>query len=469
MPGLPQTWNPYSKGSPSFSGSVAAVSVRPGFPTSPHDTHFTSCEAIVSAGISASTLDPSWTAAATVLRSTYRREELCSDFVHDFWMKYFYGYQEFREVCETFGGRLLLQEELTSREMNASVRETCVTDETHLSWVGQEHLDPAASLQARCVTLLVNGSLGSRACLNELECSVCRVSEGLRYTLYGRIQDFDRYYFLKALPDGNIIFEGLETSVISQEGGSWVVRSRLHHRFWQLTRSPWPIGRRPWSSTSQNITLLFTSCTAFQFSSHDGHCLPWKQRCNYQVESPDDSDELGCPERTVEKITGYQRLATPSPGGLHPPVLYFQFFVKNVRDISTENGVANMDVQMMLFWTEPRVRFWDVTTPFKVFPCDEVWLPDVGVRAGYRDTGEDIELDVYTRLCGLFLQHGQPQHLDMSDPFMGEYGRKTGHESFISQIQPSSVNAIANIFTSLLAMYFIDDKTDDGTTTNMLT
>ncbi|XP_042216278.1 uncharacterized protein LOC121862248 [Homarus americanus] len=383
------------------------------------DAHLVTCDAVVYASLAASTLDNTWYEDGETWRTEFKREELCSKSTHNFWLKQSCDYLECNKVCTGFGGHLLTVPSHLEN-LTTSVPLMCPTDETQVSWTSHDYQEDGP-LTAKCPTLLLNGTSAFRFCLSELECSLCQAPMWLRFMLYGDIRGFDRAFFLKSQPGGNIYFEGLTTSIISIRGSSWVLSSRIHHRFWQLGHSSWPIGRRVWRSGTTNTTLTLTSCTVLQFSSDDGHCISREKRCNSLVDFPDRSDELGCLDRVVQKNNSYEHLVPPTHNNENETDVYYWFNVKNIREITTTNAIANIDMSVILYWSDPRLVMWDAGNKgISFFICDDIWHPKLGIRAGYENKGQEVNYEVYTSECAVIHSLSHHQY-DMDDPYMGRF------------------------------------------------
>ncbi|XP_045595803.2 glycine receptor subunit alpha-4 [Procambarus clarkii] len=330
-------------------------------------------------------------------------------------------YNGMLRICKGFGGHFPTEEEVASGglEVANSVASHCITDETQVSWVGSKGRY-GEGLTTLCPTLLTNGTLGSRTCLSELECSVCRVPATLRFTLFGDIHDFDRYYFLRIMPDGNIYFKGQETCNITRNDNKWILRSRLHRREWQLQRGSQPVGRHRWCSGDENTTLTLTSCNILQFSSHDGVCLPRSQRCDGNKDSPDGSDEEGCRKRLVDKEPGYEREVTPVYDSNDQGIVTYSYEIFNIDQITNEKGMAHLDIGFFMSWHDPRVRFWDLGENLHFISCDEIWYPKLGMFAGYKQ-GPGINVECYSSRCNTRKNMNSIEQYDFKDAFMGRF------------------------------------------------
>lgn len=230
---------------PSLVSFIAAVSITAGLPD--HLSNSTSnCSSLVSSS-DLLAFNSSWARRGNVLDVDFTEEELCSRSSQHLLLRNPGNHNESRDLCKAFGGSLPTEEHVLEGLINVGENfpksdSPSGSSEKSVSWVFTQP-SGVQDLAAECFTLLANGSVGSRPCVSELAFSICRKSTWVRYTLYGDIGNFDRYYFLKMLPEGRFYFEGIQTSNISEEGGTWHLRSYLHHRTWELAaHGPLPLG-----------------------------------------------------------------------------------------------------------------------------------------------------------------------------------------------------------------------------------
>ncbi|XP_042879066.1 uncharacterized protein LOC122257689 [Penaeus japonicus] len=406
------------RGVSSLVGFIAAVSVTAGWP----DDFNRSCSSLVS---NAKPLfaNSSWSNRGNAMTVDYKEEELCSQSSQNLLLQRVGNYNESLDLCKAFGGSLLTEENVTEGVIDVgdfptSSLASCSTKEEFMAWLFTQPSD-AEHLEEECFALKANGSIGSRPCVSELECSICRMPDWVRYTLYGDIGNFDRYYFLKSSPEGGFYFEGIQTSYISEVGDAWHLWSRLHRRSWQLTeQEALPLGRRQWHSKDKNATFTLTSCSVMQFSTNDGLCLPASQRCDGKKDSADDSDEWRCRERLVEKQADYDPTVPPTNGTKAQGVVFYEYDLFNINHITSEEGVALLDMGFTFQWRDHRVTLWDAGKSAGFFPCEEIWYPKLGMLAGYK-TGAAIEVECYSSQCFVEKNQDAREQLDLRDPLMG--------------------------------------------------
>ncbi|XP_069945046.1 uncharacterized protein [Cherax quadricarinatus] len=413
-----------------FTGFVTAVSLGQDLANTSSSTS-SNCSSILANPEEELLIDSTWTKIGPVEIIDIDDKELCNKTYIYVMLSECQGYEKMLRVCTSLGGHFLTEDEESDQftELAKTVPNTCTTEQIHVSWVGNKD-SFKEGLRFQCPTLLNNGSLGSRNCLSELECSICRVPSTLRYTLYGAINNFDRYYFLRMLPDGNIYFEGDDTSNITQEGELWVLRSELHRETWTLRGGSRPVGRLTWYSGVHNITLTLTSCNILQFSSHDGVCLSRSQRCDRRKDSPDGSDEEDCQKRLINMEPNYNPKYSPFHGLAKNGTLLYRFELRGIDKITTKDGVAKISTGILLKWHDARITFIDTKMLTNYIPCDSIWRPSLGVMAGY-DIGPEVTLTSTYNDCFVYWTKKVVEKQDFSDPFMGRI--MTGRDLNITQ------------------------------------
>lgn len=410
------------KSQPSLVSIIAAVSITAELPGD-LSSNTSNCSSLVSSS-DLLTIDSSWSRHGNVLDVDYMEEELCSKSFQTLLLPRAANYNESRDLCKAFGGSLPTKEQVLKGlrkvgENFPKIDSASGFSEKSVSWILSQPSDDE-DLAAECFTLLTNGSVGSRPCVSELEFSICRKPTWVRYTLYGDVGNFDRYYFLKMLPEGRFYFEGIRTSNISEEGDTWHLRSHLHRRTWKLAdRGALPLGRRVWHSDNKNATFTLTSCSVLRFSTNDGLCIPGSQRCDGKKDLADGSDEWRCRERLVEKPADYDSTVPPTNGRNAQGVVFYDYDLFNINHITSEKGEAHLDLGFALDWQDHRVTLWDVGPNPVIFSCEDIWYPKIGMYAGYK-TGAAIDVECYSSSCYVEKIKGVSEQLDLSDPLMGE-------------------------------------------------
>lgn len=364
-----------------------------------------------------------WNLHGPVTITQVQEDSLCSHSYHNVVLNRLLNYHEFHRLCRSLGGRPPNLQDLENRMLEV---EACERTRTNELWGEkeegeEEEVTVSESVTATCpVLLLANSTLGWRSCLSEVTCSLCRVPVNTIYTLYGDVKKFDRHYALKLIPKEGFYLEGDVTSTISKVDASWELHSRLHQEKWRLHNGSWPLGRRLWDSSHDSVVLTLASCNILQFSSNDGVCLPRSRRCDELQDSADNSDEQECHERLLWKQKTYNSVKNPYHGRGMNGSLWITPAMEYVSKISTEKGIAEISFAMLAEWQDPRLKFVDVKMSRTFFPCTEIWTPRIHVIAGY-NAGPDMEKKVSMNACYINKKRTQPQHRDLSDPYMGKF------------------------------------------------
>ncbi|XP_050719983.1 uncharacterized protein LOC127000366 isoform X2 [Eriocheir sinensis] len=328
-------------------------------------------------------------------------------------------YQAFLRLCQSLGGDLPTEAAVTDGIVEAH---NCSTGK-YLTWASSSEVMDVGPA-ALCPVLLGGGGAGELSCLSELDCALCLVPEGLTYTLFGRITDFDRHYTFRTLPDGTFYFQGKMTSAIYQGELGWTLRSKLHSE--EFHQRSWVMGRRRWHRTSlDDLTdtltdnsndsgtdttselLTFTVCNALYFSSDNDVCLFRRGKCDSWTDAPGRSNHRHCSASAIAEnyITRYQRSNVS-----------YEVEVITIDKITTVEGKASVELKITFKWQDLRIGL----TNFKEkghFPCEEVWTPSFTMFAGYTN-GPSIHPRRNSSYCSLNSFDGTVE-MHLEDPLMG--------------------------------------------------
>ncbi|XP_063850205.1 uncharacterized protein LOC135094225 [Scylla paramamosain] len=402
-----------SKWYASFTGFVTGVTLQVGKGELTPDN----CSLLLETNQLTAPLNESWTPHGPVFALEEDLRQPCDTSVLTLVLREAWGHDKALRWCRSLGGHLPTEEEVAA----GLVTLKC-TSEEHLSWMSdasERDEGPANT----CPVVLADGGVGRRPCLSELECSLCQVPAGLRYTLYGARTDFDRHYRLSARQDDSFLFQG-ETSNITRTAAGWTLQSRLHRRQLHLNGSVGVMGRRAWRSpTHAADTLTFTVCNAIQFSSNDGVCVLRSERCDGRVHAPDMSDEEDCgSRRLLRKDAHYDPGVRPFAG--QKLTIYYWFEAMLVQKMDAEKDLASTDLNLHLRWEDPRVKFVDTKMGRNSFPCHQIWTPSLLMFAGYY-IGPAVHPSANRTLCYVYWEEMPRQENQMDDPFMGRYMTRT--------------------------------------------
>lgn len=345
-------------------------------------------------------------------------------------------------VCHVLGGELLPTRVQASPYLLRVARgnsDSCVGPGGLLTWVtsektGKERIKVTA--EDECPVLSEEG-LTRAACVRQLQCSMCVVSNGTAFLLYGHDgRLFDHTYYLNVDETGTATFEGMGGSMIMRRDTGWVLQSRLHQRQWVLAVGALPIGRQKWMTAGsvleekdvkknvdgmnmEETILTLTACRTTEFACDNGQCVPHTARCDEIVHCNDRSDEADC--QVVQRVGGYDPYypPPPRPGEVVPLDLQYRVEVYSMDDVTTEGGEATMNVGLTLTWFDPRLIFLNLKPKVKnYFPCDLVWTPSVRAVSGHGE-GTVLETTDYDKFCFAYANDHTARR-PLSDPFMGE-------------------------------------------------
>lgn len=414
-------------GHESFRGNVLAVSLTP--LATIHDGFgpfkATNCSSFMPVG-DVLNFDNTWKVSGQVKPIKYEDKEICNNLYTHVALRFVGGFSTMLKQCQLLGGRFPLESEIVTGKVNvlSKFSESCVTNNTFLSWLGMRR-NANEELWSKCSVLLLDGRIEERHCISELECSVCLVPSLLRFMLYGPIRYMDREYSLQESPDGMLYLEG-NSSKIKKIEDSWVIFSMLHGQVLRLDGSPLPIGRQLWNITDGEKNLTLTPCAAAQFSCDNGLCIPRLQKCDGLEQCPDGSDEKYC--NLMERANGYNKYVSPikSKNNNHASdaenydKLTFWIGVHSLGPITTLDGKATVEMSFIFEWYEDRMRYWELTEERNFLDCSDIWAPELAVMAGFKE-GMSYDLQVYHASCYVQKMTGRLQHQDMDDPNMGEY------------------------------------------------
>ncbi|XP_050692096.1 uncharacterized protein LOC126983432 [Eriocheir sinensis] len=390
------------------------------------------CSVLLARNILTHPLDVSWTTKGPVLTLEWELPlDPCLTPPKTVWLQGSRAYQGSLRLCRSLGGHFPTEEEATGDLLKAH---NCSTGDV-LTWASgwEESEDDPTAL---CPVLLAEGGMDKWACYSKLDCTLCLVPEGLTYTLFGARRDFDRHYTLRTLADGTFEFQGQDTSTISQGELGWRLSSSLHND--ELIQGSWVMGRQRWHpsgslqqptttlpykatektiNTSTDI-LTFTVCNAIQFSSDDGVCLLRSERCDGRTDSPDGSDEEHCgSRRAISKDTNYDTRVSPFLGRKQKGILLYEIHVMFINKMSTEKGMASVEMNLYLDWEDSRIEFVDTKMGRNSLACDDIWTPTLNVFAGYT-RGPVVQPRSNRSDCYIYWDQKPREEQQLGDPLM---------------------------------------------------
>lgn len=224
--------------------------------------------------------------------------------------------------------------------------------------------------------------------------------------------EFDREYYLMDV-NQTVGFSGVYYSLITKVPPT--NNSSGNFGFWRITRydkpfvtatlpmtSPthYPTGLNTWTITNDvcgrtEVTLRMTSCKDQQFSCNDGTCIHLHQRCDMEVNCPDDSDEVNC--SFVVLPEGYNDMTPPPRADPSSPInvsLHIHIFSIRAFDLTGFNYVCELEVRIA--WNDMRVQFHHLNdaeflNAIHLGDTNKPWMPEVEFF-GDAFTTSDVEV-----------------------------------------------------------------------------
>ncbi|XP_068203848.1 uncharacterized protein [Palaemon carinicauda] len=216
----------------------------------------------------------------------------------------------------------------------------------------------------------------SKNCNNE-RCAVCSFDkvEVLHARGLCPQSEFDRDYFL-SFENNTIFFSGVYYSIIVKNPavtdpetgitsyGSWTLyrldKPDIHATLNMNSPTNYPIGLNTWEVKNDrcgnsNMTLVLTSCTNNQFSCNDGACVDIGQRCNFETDCQDGSDEINC--NFLELDASYDTSDSPSRVEGEPVKVSFLMNILSIREIDLANFQFVSEIQVICEWIDERLVF----------------------------------------------------------------------------------------------------------------
>ncbi|XP_071513575.1 uncharacterized protein [Panulirus ornatus] len=377
-------------------------------------------------------MDRQWVAEGNVtLRQAWTMAQLCRSEQHSLLVQPAGTYSQHVTVCQALGGLLLDSKDLTPSLMTVArgTNDSCVVTGGLVTWVlgsrSSEEIAKKVTVEDICPAQGTEGGMVA-ACVRQLKCSLCQVSSTVLYNLYGHDgRLFDHTYYSHNT-SGHVMFRGLAGSEILRQEVGWLLRSSLHETQWLLPEAPVPVGRHRWSAAGEEeVVLTLTHCRTTQFACDDGQCVRQTDRCDDIVHCRDRSDEANC--QVVERSSGYDPYYTPPPrpGEELPVDLQYHADVYSLDDVTTEGGVATMNIGMTLTWFDPRLKFLNLKPRVKnYFPCKLVWTPSVRAVSGDGE-GTVLQTTDYDHFCYAYASNRTERPL--SDPYMAHQADGQSH------------------------------------------
>ena len=256
---------------------------------------------------------------------------------------------------------------------------------------------------------------GSIPCILDIQESICIAMMYTHYYLYGKINKFGRNYILLR-NNSRMYLNGDSKSIIYQSENNWIISSGMHEETGILINQNLPFGRKYWNFKHERFLLTVTHCKSNQFACSDGTCISSKFRCSGKVECADSSDEEHC--AIIQHGHGYMK-------NLHPPPINDEkhFYMKyktniyNIADISTSDGVAVVDIRIIIWWHDSRLTFWNLHGSQSI-NCEDIWSPFMSM-ADDETSGFQLKFETYRHSC-MIKSVNTSSKLIKADPYMGK-------------------------------------------------
>ncbi|XP_069982164.1 uncharacterized protein [Penaeus vannamei] len=255
---------------------------------------------------------------------------------------------------------------------------------------------PNGGNMENCAVMLTGKNSGSWAdlsCISNYQyCFVCESAGPLTLTLRGLcpLLPYDSRYVAFGYKESRPVFQGYSGSELAWTAKEWQLEhpgKRPRAGLVPPASLNFPVGRREWVVTgggctdSQNttqITLTLTTCGSNHFTCGDGTCVPMSQRCNFQTDCPDETDEERC--RTVVFPPGYKR-SIPPPHSPGPLPVDIQVAILAL-DINTAAMELILDMSVALRWVDPRLTYYNlkvdnVLNTLTLNNLLDIWSPEV--------------------------------------------------------------------------------------------
>ncbi|KAL7632561.1 UNVERIFIED_CONTAM: hypothetical protein RMT77_017128 [Armadillidium vulgare] len=366
--------------------------------------------------------------------------DACRDTYIIFFTDYAKSFEVAAKMCETLNGGLpSIDDVIFFRKYFDDIRKNLQNqlkrDASISMWITRHPKDDPSTLDSYCYYLNLSSifehtnfeeHLNNVPCFIKMKYNFCLIPAYSDFTYYGALLIYDRYYFLKSR-ENFLFLEGEGDSVIEWNQNKWILRSQIHKEYCEL-RSPLAVGRHFWNCTDENkenssSLLTFTHCKKNEFACTEGKCLPRSSRCNGLVECSDKSDEENC--QKINKKLGFSTEIAP-PLWKNETIFEIDYTlrIKNSDDLTSEKGIAIIDIDIAMGWRDPRIEFFS-NVVFR--NCDEIWHPKLLMT----DEGFDgfrVNYEAYRLVC-----MSQPfssaviKEFPFTDPYMGEQQNSLFH------------------------------------------
>ncbi|XP_071523164.1 LOW QUALITY PROTEIN: uncharacterized protein [Panulirus ornatus] len=368
-----------------------------------------------------SSLQEDWMSSGDVEFTSFPRSRVCGEpqTIHVLFPE-LRTLQESLILCNNIKGKVVVPQNEEENDMVAAMTKrhgkSCTTSRGMYLWLGMEatrahdswfftYLESNASItyvnfrqghstaknSGRCVlmnSLFEVNQWDIRPCFFKA-CTVCTFSQYSILRLRGLCRDtkLDRKFIISGTRNDKPMFDGVSHTQIFWNHSTWVIRDVLYDSirgFMEMTEFDlYPFGLRYWNikgdmCPKSRLHLLLTACRADQYTCDDGTCIAKMQRCNLEVNCPDQSDERLC--NAVVVPSDYIKEVPPARIGMDPASVHLNLTILSMQPIDTLNMKMTLVLKVVLMWRDPRLQMeslnyiesWNV-----IHDQETIWRPEL--------------------------------------------------------------------------------------------
>ncbi|XP_045611201.2 LOW QUALITY PROTEIN: uncharacterized protein [Procambarus clarkii] len=401
---------------------IATLVIYPEYLGEKHMREFVSCnmKAIDTAVVSFSSITTDWKASGDVEFVYFTKTNICGKApkVHAMFPEH-RTLEESRVLCHMLKGNITVPEsETENKEVVAETRtrsEKCTKGWGVYLWLGvgvsnengsehyinletnatlkytnfrQGYTAPVASFRCVFMDSLEEGKWVVYPCSLKT-CTVCSFTRVTALRLRGLCDDtvLDRLYTINGMLNDKPLFDGTGHTQIYWDNTTWVLRDQMHHQvsgtMEMMNRMQYPLGLHKWNITGDLCPtpyqdLLLTACRADQYTCNDGTCITKMQRCDLEVNCPDQSDERLC--NAVVVPGDYIKEVPPARKGTEPARIHMKLTILSLQPIDTANMKLTLDLSIELMWRDPRLKMESLNlaeTLNVIYDEENIWRPEL--------------------------------------------------------------------------------------------
>ncbi|XP_042237656.1 uncharacterized protein LOC121876535 [Homarus americanus] len=242
----------------------------------------------------------------------------------------------------------------------------------------------------RCVFMdsLAEGKWVVYPC-NIKTCTVCTFTSHTTLRLRGLCGDtlLNRQFIINGMKNNKALFDGISHTQIYWDNTTWVMRdlffSKITATMEMTNIMQYPLGLQRWNITGDSCPttqpeLLLTACRADQYTCNDGTCILKMQRCDLEVNCPDQSDERLCNAVVVPR--DYIKEVPPARVGTEPARIHINVTILSMQPIDTRNMKLTFDLSLDLIWRDPRLDMESLNyaeTLNVIHDEENIWRPEI--------------------------------------------------------------------------------------------